>query len=575
MALVSTFATPGAAAFSRAFAVCKGVLPLKKTGIDLLRDPVLNKGTGFTADERDRLHLRGLLPHKVFTVTEQVARVQRQFEALPTPLLKYIYLSTEREKNEQVFWRFLYTYPLEFTISVLYTPTVGEACTKWATYRPSYRGIYISPNDSGHIKDILRNYYLQDIRCIVVTDGGRILGLGDLGASGLGIPVGKLILYSLCGQVKPEYCLPIQLDVGTDRKEILADPLYHGWRHPRLRGETHLKFVEEFVDAVKDVFGPTTLIQWEDFEMETAFKLLAYFRWKCNCFNDDIEGTASVAAAAVASASRVPGVPALADQKILFIGAGSAATGISNLIVDMAVSQSGRPRAELGKNIVMFDSKGMVHAGRTDLFEFNKPYIHNVKPFPSVLEAVKQLKITTVIGCSGCPGLITKDIVEQLCKNAERPVVFALSNPTIKAECSAQQAYEWSNRKALFCSGSPFPTYTYGGKDFIPAQANNSWIFPAVGFALVSMRAKHCPPKVFEVAALALAKLVKQDDLEKSSLLPPLNLIRLYSYDIAYDVSKFLLDEGLATVKIPPGVTLEQFLKSEQFSPADTYEAVY
>jgi malate dehydrogenase (oxaloacetate-decarboxylating)/malate dehydrogenase (oxaloacetate-decarboxylating)(NADP+) len=575
MALVSALCNSKLGAFSRAFAFCKGALPLKKTGIDLLRDPALSKGTGFTQEERDRLHLRGLLPHKVFTVTEQVARVQRQFEAMPTPLLQYIYLSTEREKNEQVFWRFLYTYPAELTMPVLYTPTVGEACTKWATHRPSYRGIYISPNDSGRIKDILRNYYQQDVRCIVVTDGGRILGLGDLGASGLGIPVGKLILYTLCGQVQPQYCLPIQLDVGTDRKEIISDPLYHGWRHGRLRGEEHLKFVEEFVDAVKEVFGATCLIQWEDFEMETAFKLLDHFRWKCNCFNDDIEGTAAVAAAAVATASRVDGVPALADQKILFIGAGSAATGIANLIVDMAVSQSGKPRAELEKNIVMFDHKGIVYAGRDDLFPFNKPYMHNIQPLPSVLDAVRSFKITAIIGVSGCPGLITKDIVEQMCVNIQRPVVFALSNPTAKAECSAQQAYEWSGRKALFCSGSPFPNYEFRGKTFVPAQANNSWIFPAVGFALVAMRAKHCPGKVFEVAALSLAKLVKETDLEQSSLLPPLSKIRDYSFDIALDVSKYLISEGLATVTLPPGVTLEQHLRTEQFNPSGQYEPVY
>jgi malate dehydrogenase (oxaloacetate-decarboxylating)/malate dehydrogenase (oxaloacetate-decarboxylating)(NADP+) len=458
---------------------------------------------------------------------------------------------------------------------ILYTPTVGEACSKWATWRPSYRGIYITPEDTGHIKDILRNYPQQDIRCIVVTDGGRILGLGDLGASGLGIPVGKLILYTLCGQVKPEYTLPVQLDVGTDRAEILADPLYHGWRHPRLRGETHLKFVEEFVHAVKEVFGETCLVQFEDFEMETAFKLLDYFRWKCNCFNDDIEGTAAVAAAAVATASRIEGVPALAKQKVLFIGAGSAATGIGSLIVDMANSQSGVPKEELRKNIVMFDAKGMVTAARKDLFDFNKPFMHDVPAQPSVLEAVKNLGITAVIGVSGVPGLITKEIVEALAKNAERPLVFALSNPTSKAECSAEQAYVWSDRKALFCSGSPFPDYVYEGKTFIPAQANNSWIFPAVGFALVTTKAKHCPGKVFEVAALALAKLVKKDDLDKASLLPPLGKIREYAYDIALDVAKYLIAEGLSTLEIPPGLTIEQILKEEAFNPSDVYPAVY
>ena len=570
MSLVSSVAKTS---LSRAFTCCKGQLPLKKTGIDLLHDPKLNRGTGFTREERDRLHLRGLLPHKVFTLDEQVARIRRQFELMPTPMLKYIFLSNEREKNETTFWRFLYTYPPELTMPVLYTPTVGEACQKWATHRQSYRGIYITPEDSGHIKDILRNYPNQDIRCIVVTDGGRILGLGDLGASGLGIPVGKLMLYTLCGQVKPEYTLPVQLDVGTDREEIINDPLYHGWRHPRLRGDEHLKFVEEFVEAVKEVFGETCLVQFEDFEMETAFRLLDYFRWKCNCFNDDIEGTAAVAAAAAACAPRIKGVPALKDQKILFIGAGSAATGIANLIVDMAHSESGVPKEKLYKNIVMFDAKGLVHAKRTDLFDFNKPYMHDMAPIPNTLEAIKKLGITAVIGVSGCPGLITKDMVQAMCKNVERPIVFALSNPTSKAECSAQQAYEWSNDKALFCSGSPFPDYHHNGKVFVPSQANNSWIFPAVGFALVSVKAKHCPAKTFEIAAEALAKLTKPEDLEKSALLPPMSKIRDYAFDIALEVAKFLYDEKLATYELPAGVTLEQYLKTEQFNPTGSYGA--
>jgi malate dehydrogenase (oxaloacetate-decarboxylating)/malate dehydrogenase (oxaloacetate-decarboxylating)(NADP+) len=309
--------------------------------------------------------------------------------------------------------------------------------------------------------------------------------------------------------------------------------------------------------------------------METAFKLLDYFRPKCNCFNDDIEGTAAVAAAAVASASRIKGVPALSDQKILFIGAGSAATGIASLIVDIAHAQSKIPKKDLYKNVVMFDHKGMVTAARRDLFAFNVPFMHDIPAQPSVLAAVKALGITAVIGVSGVPGLITKEIVEGLCANVERPVVFALSNPTIKAECSAQQAYEWSGRRALFCSGSPFPDYEFEGKKYIPAQANNSWIFPAVGFALVSTKARHCPGKVFEVSALALAELVKQEDLDQSSLLPPLAKIRDYSFDIALATAKFLVAEGLTTLKLPPGVTLEDHLRSEQFNPSNVYPALY
>ena len=573
MSLVSSTST----GFARAVTLLKVNLPYKKVGMDLLHDSHLNHGTGFTREERDRFHVRGLLPYRVFTVTEQVERIRKQFELLPTPLLKYIFLSNEREKNEHTFWRFLYTYPAELTMPVLYTPTVGEVCQKWALHRQSYRGIYISPNDSGHIKDILRNYPRQDIRCIVVTDGGRILGLGDLGSSGLGIPVGKLMLYTLCGQVNPDYTLPVQLDVGTDRKEIINDPLYEGWQHPRLRGDEHLKFVSEFVEAVKEVYGPTTLIQFEDFEMETAFRLLDHFRWRCNCFNDDIEGTASVTAAAVACAPRIKGVNPLKDQKFIFIGAGSAATGIANLIVDIAQTQSGLPREQLNKNILMFDAKGLVDADRTDLFDFNKPFMHKgIKKYASVLEAVKEWGATAVIGVSGCPGLITKEIVESLCKNTERPLVFALSNPTAKAECTAEQAYKWSNEKALFCSGSPFPDYyNKEGKRFVPSQSNNSWIFPAVGFALVTTKARHCPGKVFEVAALSLAKLTKQEDLDMSALLPPMSKIRKYERFISLDVAQWLYDQELATVPVPKGMTLAEFLDQERFDPKAEYDTVY
>jgi malate dehydrogenase (oxaloacetate-decarboxylating)/malate dehydrogenase (oxaloacetate-decarboxylating)(NADP+) len=542
----------------------------------LLRNGDLSKGSAFTQEERDRLHLRGLLPKKVFTKDEQAARIRRQFELMPTPLLKYLFLSNERERNSQAFWRFLFTHPPTETMPILYTPTVGEVCQKWATHRSSYRGIYITPDDSGRIKEILRNYPRQDIRCIVVTDGGRILGLGDLGASGLGIPVGKLILYTLIGQVPPEMTLPVQLDMGTNRKELLEDPLYHGWKHPRIRGAEHTKFMAEFIDAVKEVFGETCLIQFEDFEMETAFKLLDHFRWRCNCFNDDIEGTASVAAASIASATFIEGVPDLKNQKIIFIGAGSAATGIANLVVDMVVSRGGITREQAEKNIHMFDAKGLVHADRKDLFPFNKPYMHANNPkVKTPLDGVKEFKATTIVGVSGCPGLITKEIVEEMCKNTERPIIMPLSNPTSKAECTPKQAYTWSNGKALCATGSPFPDEVINGKKYITAQSNNSWIFPAVGFALCTVKARHCPPKVFEVAAEALAALVKPEDRAEHNLLPPLNKIREYSFGIALKVAEYLVKEELATCVPPKGTSLEQWMKEQLFTPTANYEPVY
>jgi malate dehydrogenase (oxaloacetate-decarboxylating)/malate dehydrogenase (oxaloacetate-decarboxylating)(NADP+) len=569
MSLTSAFNGPS---FLRNIAICRQRLPSAKLGMDLLKDSQMNRGTAFTREERDRLHLRGILPHKVFKKDEQVDRLKRVLDIMPTQLLKYHFLSCERERNEQVYWRFLFKQNPVGTMPILYTPTVGEACQKWATIRPSYRGVYISPNDRGHIKDILRNYPRQNIKCIVVTDGGRILGLGDLGASGMGIPIGKLILYTLIGQVNPGVTLPVQLDMGTDRKDLLDDPLYHGWKHPRIRGVEHTAFVQEFIDAVKEVFGEATLVQFEDFEMEIAFKLLDHFRWRCCCFNDDIEGTASVTAAALATASRIKGVPALKDQKILYIGAGSAATGIADLVADMAEAQGGITKKSMEQNQFMFDKDGMVHAGRKDLFEFNKPYMHDMKPIATVLEACKQLKITAIIGVSGVPKLITKEIVEVMCQNTERPVVFALSNPTSKAECTAEQAYDWSNQKAIYASGSPFPEYNKNGIHFVPAQANNSWIFPGVGLALVATGARHCPPAVFAVAADALAAQVLPSDLAMGSLLPPMENIRDYSFGISMKVAEYLYKEDLATIKVPPNMTLEQFLKQQLFNPGADYE---
>lgn len=545
-----------------------------KVGIDLLKDSALNKGAAFTEEERERFNLRGFLPYKVFTKDEQAQRIRRNFDMMPTPLLKYMYLAGERERNSDALWRFLFTNPPDQTMPVLYTPTVGEACQKWATIRASYRGIYISPRDSGKIKDILRNYPVRDIRCIVVTDGGRILGLGDLGASGLGIPIGKLMLYSLIGQVDPACTLPVQLDMGTDNEAMLNDPLYHGWKHPRIRGPEHLKFVEEFVQAVKEVYGETCLVQFEDFEMNTAFTLLDHFRWKCCCFNDDIEGTASVAAASVASATRISGVPQLKDQKIIFIGAGSAATGIANLIVDMAVSRGGITAEKMRRNIMMFDHKGIVHSGRNDLYDFNKPYMHDIKKYSSVAECVRAEKATCVIGVSGVPKLITQEIVSDMCKNVERPLVMPLSNPTSQAECTPEQAVQWSNGKALIATGSPFEEVNYGGKRFVTAQANNSWIFPAVGFSLVATRAKHCPPKVFEIAADALASAVKPEDHAVNNLLPPLNKIRDYSFNIAEACADFLVKERLAT-DLPSGnQSLSDFLRSRLYFPSPEYKSL-
>jgi len=452
------------------------------TGIDILRDPLLNKGTAFTLAERDALKLRGLLPPAVHTLEEQAARVRENLAANATPFEKYTYLMNLQNKNETLFFKIVTDNP-EALMPLIYTPTVGRGCQEYSRIFRRSRGLFISINDQGRVASILKNWPIKDVRIIVVTDGERILGLGDLGANGMGISVGKLGLYTGCAGVAPSWCLPVTLDTGTETACYLNDPLYIGLKQKRVRGEAYDALVEEFVTAVQEVF-PDCLIQFEDFSNQNAFRLLHKYEDKVCCFNDDIQGTAGVSVAGIYSALKMTG-GRLRDQVLLFLGAGEAGTGIADLFVS-ALTDEGVPVAEARKRCWFVDSKGLVVKNRKDLAEHKLAYAQDAPFAVDLFTALKTIKPTALIGVSGQPQTFTKPIVEAMAAFNKQPVIFALSNPTSKAECTAEQCYQWSDGRAIFASGSPFPPFTLNGKTHVSGQGNNSYIFPGVGLGVIA-----------------------------------------------------------------------------------------
>jgi len=516
-------------------------------GTTLLQDPTLNKGTAFTEAERDVLGLRGLLPPHINTQASQLARVLENFRRKPNDLERYINLAALHDRNETLFYRLVVDNPDEM-MPIIYTPTVGLACQQFGHIFQRPRGLFISAKDRGGIAGILRNWPHRNVAIIVVTDGERILGLGDLGANGMGIPVGKLSLYTAGAGVHPTQCLPVLLDVGTNNEALRRDPLYLGLDQPRLTGATYDSLVEEFIAATQEVF-PGVVIQFEDFANHNAFRLLERYRNRICSFNDDIQGTAAVALAGVLTALRVTG-GALADQKLLFQGAGEAATGIADLVVAAMVAQ-GLPAAEARRRCWLVDSKGLVAAGRTELVEHKRRYAHEHPPVGDLLTAVNRLKPTAIIGVAAVGGAFTRDVVQAMTGINERPIVFALSNPTSKSECTAAQAYEWSDGRALFASGSPFAPVTLGEAKYVPRQGNNSYIFPGVGLGAIESRTRRITDDMFLVAAQTLAEQVTAEDLAQGSLYPPLTCIRDVSAHIAAAVAEVAYGQGLAGAERP------------------------
>lgn len=531
--------------------------------VDYLHDPRLNKGTGFTAAERDALGLRGLLPPRLFTQDEQQARILDNLNKKPTPLEKYIYLASLADRNEHLYYKVLIDH-IEETMPIVYTPTVGEACTKFAHIFRRSRGLYVTAEDRGNVAKVLRNWPEKNVRMIVVSDGERILGLGDLGASGMGIPIGKLALYTACAGVAPELCLPILLDVGTNRAEIRNDPFYLGLVRERLRGPEYDSLVEEFVMAVQEVF-PQAVLQFEDFATENAIHLLARYRNRVCCFNDDIQGTAAVTLAGLMSAARITGKP-LTEQRILFLGAGSAATGIADLIVS-ALAREGVKPEDGRRQCWFFDSHGLVVKSRKDLAEHKLPYAHEHPQASELLAAVESLRPHALVGVSAQPRTFTEPVIRAMARINPQPIVFPLSNPTSKAECTAEEAYRWSNGTAVFASGSPFAPVSMFGRNYIPGQGNNAYIFPGVGLGAIVAKARRVTDTMFYAAARTLAGLVDQASLDQGLLYPRLTQIRNVSAHIATAVAAVAYEEGLAQAPRPDD--LSKAVKAQM------YDAIY
>ncbi len=530
-------------------------------GAALLHDPLLNKGTAFTAAERAGLGLRGLLPPNVHTMEEQLGRVLSNYRNKQTDLERYIHLISLQDRNETLFYR-LVTDNVEEMMPIIYTPTVGQACQQWGHLFRRPRGLYLSWDDRGHLAELLRAWPHPDVRVIVVTDGERILGLGDQGVGGMGIPVGKLSLYTACAGIAPAKTLPIMLDVGTENEGYRRDPLYLGLRQPRVRGEPYDAFVAEFVEAVKAVM-PRALLQFEDFGNANAFRLLEQWRDRVCTFNDDIQGTAAVTLAGVYSALRLTGKK-LREQTILFLGAGEAGIGIGGLISSAMVDEGATPE-EAQRRCWFVDTKGLVVRSRTDLAPHKLRFAHDAAPQPDLLGAIRALKPTALVGVSTMPKAFSQEVIEEMSRLNARPMIFALSNPTSKSECSAEEAYRWSKGQAIFASGSPFPPCVLDGKTFVPGQGNNAYIFPGVGLGVVASRARHVTDRMFSAAARTLASLVGEADLSVGRIYPPLARIREVSAHIGVAVAEVAFQDGLAGVARPADVAA--MVKAEMWEP--------
>jgi malate dehydrogenase (oxaloacetate-decarboxylating)(NADP+) len=520
-----------------------------KRGFDVLRDKTRNQSIAFGRDERERLGLRGLLPYLVSTRRQMVDRVMVNLDRLPRDIDRYMLLSSLQERNQDLFFQTVIDH-IDRILPIIYTPTVGEACREFSHIARDPKGFFITPDDRGQIRRILANWPARDIRVIVVTDGQRILGLGDLGANGMGIPVGKLALYTACAGIDPAACLPVTLDVGTNNDALRKDVLYLGYPRRRLEGRAYFSLVDEFVEAVQERY-PDALIQFEDFLTPNAYALLEKYRDRVLCFNDDIQGTAAVSLAGVYSSTRLSDVP-FKDLRIMFLGAGSAATGIADLMTTAFVDE-GLDLEEARRRLWFVDVNGLVVKSRTDLLPHNLPYAHEGKPLGFV-ESIDAVRPHVLIGATGAPGTFSRAVIERMSAINKRPAIFALSNPTSKAECTAEQAYAWSDGRAIFASGSPFDPVTHRGRTFRPGQGNNAYVFPGIGLGAIACRARTLPDELFLAAARTLAKLVRPDDLEHGAIYPPLRDIRKISLAIAVSVATHAYEMGVARRRRPANV---------------------
>lgn len=537
-----------------------------KRGIDLIQHSALNKATAYTAQEREALGLVGLVPDVTETLDLQLQRVLMQLTHKPKPIDQYIYLTNLLDHNETLFYKTIMSDPARF-LPIVYDPTIGEACLKFGHIFRQPRGLYLSIERRGHVREVLRNWPVKDIRFICVTDGGRILGLGDLGANGMGIPVGKLQLYTAAAGVPPQYLLPMYLDAGTNNEAYLADPLYLGLRRKRPPTAELYSFVDEFVDAVQEVF-PQCCIHFEDWTGVDAVHLLQRYRDRYCVYNDDVQGTAGITLAGMINAAKLKGT-ALKDETYLFLGAGSAGIGLANLLCSALVEQ-GLTLAEAQAKVHMFDVNGLLESTRTDLVDFQHCYAHPHAPTKSFVEAIRSIKPSTIIGVSTIGGGFDQDVVAAMAEINPRPVILALSNPTQHAECTAEQAYQWSDGRAIYAAGVQFPPVSYGGKTYSPGQANNFYIFPAVGMAIFATQASRVSDDMFIEAAKAVADQVPPDLLAQGALYPQQGNILETEIRTAARVAKLVFDSGLTRVPRPDD--FEAFIRAQVYTPG--YQAL-
>lgn len=527
------------------------IIETSKSNVWLLKNPSTNQGTAFSREQRQSLRLRGLVPHRVTAIEGQVKIALEQNRLHSSGLLRYIGLAALQDRNEVLFYRAMVE-NMEELMPIVYTPTVGEACQKFSHIFRTARGLWLTPDDVDDIPDILCNSPFKDIRLIVVTDNERILGLGDQGCGGMGIPIGKLALYVAGAGIHPSKCLPISLDVGTNNPDLLEDPLYLGYPKRRLRGQEYDQFIEAFVQGVREVF-PQAVIQWEDFHKDRAFTLLERYEKRVPCFNDDIQGTASVVVGGIFGALRITKEP-IAEQRIVFIGAGEACTGIARLVTT-AMKNGGASEDVIKRAIVTFDSKGLLHDGRDITETFKKEfalskkimdhYGLDPKSTPTPVEVIRAVKPTVLIGATAQPGAFTEEMIREVGKHVDRPIIMPLSNPTSKSECSPAEAIEWTDGRAIVATGSPFADVEYGGRKYIIGQGNNVFIFPGVGLGAIVSESREVNNEMFMIASKALGEFVSPERLDAGAIYPSQQDLREVSFKIACAVVKYASDNHL------------------------------
>jgi malate dehydrogenase (oxaloacetate-decarboxylating)(NADP+) len=538
-----------------------------KHGVEILRDPSLNKSTAFTEAEKQALDIVGLVPDVTETEELQLRRVMMQLSEKNTDLERYIYLVNLLDHNETLFYRTVMSDPARF-LPIVYDPTIAEACLKFGHIYRQPRGMYLSITRRGKVKEVLKNWPEKDVRFICVTDGGRILGLGDIGANGAAIPIGKLQLYTACAGVPPQYLLPMYLDAGTNNEQYLHDPLYLGLRRTRPSTEELYAFVDEFVEAVQEVF-PKCCIHFEDWTGADAVHLLQRYRDQYCVYNDDVQGTAGITLAGMINATKLKGTK-LKDEKYLFLGAGSAGVGLANLLCSALVAQ-GISLKEAQSRVFMFDINGLLESTRKDLADFQRPYAHQHAPTRDFVEAIESIKPTTIIGVSTVGGAFNQKVIETMSRINERPVVLALSNPTEHAECTPEQAYTWSKGKAIYAAGVQFAPIHYNGQTFLPGQANNFYIFPAIGMAVFATRAKRVTDEMFIEAGQAVADQVPSELLKQGLLYPLQSNILEAEIQTAARVAKLVFDSGLARIARPADMVV--FIRQHVYKPEYANEA--